>query len=188
MPGVEPMLERLAKLTPRKLARRLVRCVARDFLESQHPPAFLFTSGKPNRYNPEFVHCVYFSENLEIAALEYARPQKAAGFTPVPFTIYFADAKLPILDLANPRTVAALGLVPADLHAPWRLRKTITKTQILGAAIARQKRFAGIRYPSDAARTTGKAGCNYVIFRDSLKAPASLRVLTGKLVPVQHWP
>jgi RES domain len=114
--------------------------------------------------------------------------RESSGFDPVPFTTYFADAKLPFLDVTEPETLNALGLAPADLHTPWRLSPAPTKTQILGAAVAKQTRFAAIRYPSDAAEAEGKAGCNFVIFRDSIEAPASLRVLTGNLVAVQQWP
>lgn len=95
MDEIEAILQILGALAPKGIERRLVRCVERDALESNQPPAFLYTSGKPNRYNPQPVQCVYFSENLEIAVLEYERFQKASGFNPVPFTTYFADAKLP---------------------------------------------------------------------------------------------
>ena len=188
MPQIEAFLQILAGLTPNAVERRLARCVERDALESNQPPAFLYASGKPNRYNPQPVQCVYFSENLETAILEYERYQKASAFDPVPFTTYFADAKMPFLDLTEPETLIALNLAPTDLHAPWRFSLVPTKTQSLGAAVARQKRFAAIRYPSDAARALGKAGCNFVIFQDSIERPASLRVLTGNLVSVQHWP
>ena len=52
---------------------RLVRCVTRDTLEGSAPPEFLFTSGKPNRFNRAGIECVYFSENLEVTTLEYSR-------------------------------------------------------------------------------------------------------------------
>lgn len=188
MDEIEAILQILAVLAPHAIDQRLVRCVERDTLESNQPPAFLHSSGKPNRYNPELFHCVYFSESPEVAALEYERFQKASGLDPVPFTTYFADAKLPFLDLTDPLTLNALGLDPADLHTPWRLSPAPTGTQMLGAAVAKQMRFAAIRYPSDAALAEREAGCNLVIFRDSIEAPASLRVLTGNLVALQQWP
>ena len=92
------------------------------------------------------------------------------------------------LDLTEAQSLNALHLAPADLHTFWRLSPVPTRTQILGSAVARQKRFAAIRFPSDAAQVEGKVGCNFVIFRDSVEAPGFLRVLTGKLIAVQQWP
>jgi RES domain-containing protein len=160
----------------------------RDALEGSAPPEFLFTSGKPNRYNPIGIQCVYFSENLNDAILEYSRYLKAFGIADDPFTTYFADAKLPYVDLANPDILTKLELTPADLHEAWRLSLKPIKTQILGLAVSRQKRFAAIKYPSDAAKAEQKAGYNYVVFRDSIEPPAVIRILTGKLVAVQQWP
>jgi hypothetical protein len=34
-------------------------------------PNWLFASGKPNRYNPAGVNCVYFAETREVAQNEY---------------------------------------------------------------------------------------------------------------------
>lgn len=178
----------LATLPKRCVDGRLVRCVTRDALEGSAPPEFLFTSGKPNRYNPAGLQCVYFSENLDVAILEYSRYLRALGIADDPFTTYFADAKLPYVDLTDPDILTKLELVPADLHEAWRLRSEPIKTQLLGSAVSRQKRFAAIKYPSDAAKAEQKVGSNYVIFRDSVEPPAVLRVLTGKLVTVQQWP
>jgi RES domain-containing protein len=188
MDEIKRLLDALSTISSTTIRQRLVRCVERDALESNQPPAFLFTSGKPNRYNPAGIECVYFSENLEAATLEYERFQQASGLDPVAFTTYYADAELPFLDLTVAETLDRLGLVQVDLHASWRLSRNPTKTQLLGAAVAQQERFAAIRFPSDAARVAGKIGCNFVIFRDSIRAPAFLRVLTGKLIPVQEWP
>jgi len=157
-------------------------------LESNEPPAFLWTSGKANRYNPAGIECIYFAEDLDLAILEYSRYMKLLGSEPMPFTTYFADAKLPILDLADAQILAALGLSDSDLHASWRLSSSLTKTQLLGLAVAQQRRFSAIRYPSDAAFAEGKTGFNYVIFRDCIDPAALLRVLTGNLVAVQEWP
>jgi RES domain-containing protein len=187
MDPVTRFLAALTTLPKRCVDGRLVRCVTRDALEESAPPEFLFTSGKPNRYNPAGLQCVYFSENLDVAILEYSRYLKALG-ADEPFTTYFADAKLPYVDLTDPDIPIKLELVPADLHEAWRLSSKPTMTQLLGLAVSRQKRFAAIKYPSDAAKAEQKVGSNYVIFRDSMEPPAVLRVLTGRLVAVQQWP
>jgi tRNA (Thr-GGU) A37 N-methylase len=55
------------------LKRIVVRLIPRDWLEERHPPDFLFTSGKPGRFNPAGVECVYFSEEETTAEVEYLR-------------------------------------------------------------------------------------------------------------------
>ncbi len=162
--------------------------MSRDVLESTQPPEFLWTSGKPNRYNPTGTECIYFAENLEVASLEYFRYLRPLESNPTPFTTFFADARLPCVELADNEVISALGLTVNDLHASWRLSSSPTKTQLLGLAVSKQKRFAAIRYSSEAAMAEGKTGSNYVIFRDSIEPPAQLTVLTGKLVSVQKWP
>ncbi len=167
---------------------RFARCVARDVLESNQPPEFLWTSGKPNRYNPSGTQCIYFAETLELATLEYFRYLRPLETHPEPFTTYFADVKLPYVDLANAKIVSTFGLNVSDLRAPWRLSPSPTKTQLLGLAVSKQRHFAAIRYTSEAALAEGKTSCNYVISRDSIETPALLRVLIGNLVKVQEWP
>jgi len=48
---------------------KLTRLVAK--LDLGPSPNWLFTSGKPNRYNPAGVDCVYFGETWEVAQSEY---------------------------------------------------------------------------------------------------------------------
>ena len=96
------------------------------------------------------------------------------ALAPAPFTTYFADAKLPYIDLNDAETLGLLGLLPTDLHSSWRSGPSPTRTQLLGLAVSRQKRFAAIRYPSDAAKAEKKTGANYVIYYDSIAPPAEL--------------
>lgn len=49
----------------------LARLVSFAALNQKTPPAFLYTSGKPGRFNPADVDCVYFSESEETARAEY---------------------------------------------------------------------------------------------------------------------
>ena len=72
MDAVAAFLKNLAELPELWVEACFVRCVDRDALEGSQPPEFLHTSGRPNRYNPAGIHCVYFSENLEIAVVTLA--------------------------------------------------------------------------------------------------------------------
>ena len=118
MDAVAAFLKNLAALPELWVEACFVRCVDRDALEGSQPPQFLHTSGKPNRYNPAGIHCIYFSENLEIAVVEFSR--YLGEFPPAPFTTYFADAKLNCIDLGDADTLHILKLARADLHASWR--------------------------------------------------------------------
>ena len=51
----------------------LSRIVERRVLESRRPPDFLFTSGRPGRYNPAGVEGVYFSADGATAGAEFDR-------------------------------------------------------------------------------------------------------------------
>jgi len=53
----------LAQAAVRPLRLTLVRCVALIPLTAAGSPDYLFTSGKPGRFNPAGVACVYFSED-----------------------------------------------------------------------------------------------------------------------------
>ena len=50
---------------------RLIRRVEYMALASYNPPNWLYTSGKPKRYNPAGVHCVYFGTDVTVTRSEY---------------------------------------------------------------------------------------------------------------------
>ena len=52
---------------------QLRRIVARHVLESRKPPQFLYTSGRPGRYNPRDALCLYVSEDAATAGAEFDR-------------------------------------------------------------------------------------------------------------------
>jgi hypothetical protein len=79
-------------------------------------------------------------------------------------------------------------LKPADLHTPWRFAATPTKTQRLGAAVAVRAKFAGIRFPSDAAQDRGFLGYNVVFFQKAVISPASVVVFDDAKREVARWP
>lgn len=158
----------------------------RFHLEAKQEPNFLYTSGKPNRYNPEGVNCIYWSECLEAAVTEY----QTTTLLGVPFTVFAADAEMAILDLSDSSVLSALGLTASDLHEPWREVASATLTQTLGRAVSMQSRFAGIRYPSNAALSQGGSGqWNWVIFPDSMESSsATLKVVLEDELEEQMWP
>ena len=114
-------LSALLKVAPTvALNATFSRVVPLGDLLKNSPPDFLFTSGRPNRYNPRGVECVYFSETEEVANLEYTA--RLRGFAvKFPKVIYCAEARLAkVLDLTLPGTLNALGISDAALFQTWR--------------------------------------------------------------------
>jgi RES domain-containing protein len=168
---------------------RLRRSVPQTSLESHAPPDYLFASGRPNRYNPRGVSALYVSENFATMGAEMDRAAKSLGLDDFKNqVVYTVQAEAKLLDLANPKILTALSLGPTALHEPWKFALTPTETQQLGAAISGQTRFAGIRYPSDAAQEAGFLGYNIVIFKAAVVPPyfVSIKDDTGK--EIQRWP
>jgi hypothetical protein len=152
-------------------------------------PDWLFTSGKPGRYNPAGVDCVYFGETREVAQSEYENYWKRLAGANQPVTTYYAAVVLRrVLDLTDDVTVKALGVNTKDLFTNWRRSKQPTLTQLLGQAVNETGLVSAIRYPSKAAVAYGKAGVNFVIFRDCVRAPDSVRILGPARKPLQKWP
>ena len=167
---------------------QLSRLVPFHQLTAITPPDWLYTSGKPQRYNPSGIECVYFGESLEVARAEYE--SALAAFTQnQPVTIFYAKAALKrVLDLTEAKTRKALGLELENLFQNWRRAKVPTTTQLLGQAVSETKLLSAIKYPSKILADRGQDGANYVIFRDCVRAPDSVIIHgpTGK--PLQSWP
>lgn len=73
MPTLRSLLAALPHLPVQPLETVLVRQVPlEDLVAAGLPPDFLFTSGRPNRYNPAGVECVYFAEDERTASAERA--------------------------------------------------------------------------------------------------------------------
>ncbi len=176
-------------LTPvRAFEGELVRCVAVQPLAAAGPPNYLFPSGKPNRFNPTGVHCVYFSEDEKTARAEYAR-RLAGHAARQPVAIYIAKVKLSrVLDLADRETCAALGLGAKHLSAAWMRAHQAVRTQLLGLAVSEQHVISAIRFPSDAARASGFTGFNLVIYRDAVRSPDFVKILGPTAKPLRQWP
>jgi hypothetical protein len=170
-----------------KIRARLSRLVPQ--LDLGPLPDWLFTSGKPNRYNPAGVDCVYFGESRDVAQGEYDNFWKGLRAADQPVTIYHACVNLRrVLDLASGGTLRSLRLTRKDLLANWRRSRRMIVTQLLGQAINETRLFSAIRYPSKAAAIEGKPGLNIVIFRHCVRAPDSVQILGPKSTPLQKWP
>lgn len=188
MRGLPEIIEALSIVPVRGVRATLARIVPLGDLARNSPPEFLFTSGRPNRYNPAGIECVYFSEDDATARLEYARQWAGLRAGKQPVVTYFAEVRLRrVLDLTSARTMEVLELKPRDLHQPWRTAASPTATQRLGKAVCDHSLIAAIRYPSDAAKEAGVAGCNMVVFRDRIKSPDSVRILGPTRKPLGRW-
>jgi RES domain-containing protein len=183
----------LAKAPTRALKRTLVRAVASRFLFPQGvsaAPDFLYTSGKPNRFNIAGNECLYLSETEKTALVEYRRQFRGlAHGAKQPVILYYAEVRLRhVLDLADRMTRRSLHLTLAELEADWGGGLPPSVTQRLGEAVARQSKICAIRYRSVAAAITGSAGYNLAIFRSAVQPQDFVRILGATKKPLQEWP
>ena len=108
--------------------------------------------------------------------------------TDQPVTAYYPAVALHrVLDLTDDVTVEALRVDRKDLFTNWRTSKKPTLTQLLGQGVNETGLFSAIRYPSKAAAAHGQVGINFVIFRDCVRAPDSIRILGRTSKPLQKW-
>lgn len=177
----------LAAVPAVRAKAKLTRLVPQLDLGSS--PDWLFTSGRPNRYNPAGVECVYFAEAREIAQAEYDSYWRGTTSADQPVTTYYAEVVLQrVLDLTDVATLRALKVDAKDLLKNWRTAKRKTLTQLLGQAVNETGHFSAIRYPSKAVAGRGQAGANLVIFRACVRTPDSVRILGPTSLPLQKWP
>ena len=187
--AIEQFLKRLARCPPYKLAATLVRRVPWVALGGRRRPDFLFTSGRPNRYNLAETACLYLCDNDTTAQGEYEDGVDPLVNPAQPVVVFRAKMSLvrrPAVDLLDAETRRVLGLTPADLFADWRQAKPIA-TQWLGEAVARARTFSAIRYPSRAAQQRQRTGFNVVVFRDCVAAPDAVEIV-GPKGALQRWP
>ena len=185
--GVEELLRLLKGIPLRRARKTLVRCVELASLIGNGSPDFLFTSGKPDRFNLSGVDCIYFAEEEETARAEH-RCQDVDRRMFQPVCMFFAAVSLNIVDLSDKTIRRKLHLTERDLREAWERARRPTKSQLLGTAISQQQEFAAVRYPSDAARAHGFVGHNIVIFRDCVRRPSYVRVLGPTKKALQSWP
>ncbi len=166
------------------LRARLTRRVEYLALARYNPPNWLYTSGKPKRFNPAGVHCVYFGTDVVVTRSEYEQMWKGLPGAHQPATEFTAEVSLQrVLDLTSPGIMKALGMVATDLARNWRRARHPTVTQLLGQAVNESRRFSAIRYVSAVSN-----GVNIVIFRDCVRDPEYIRILGPTKRPLEHWP
>lgn len=180
-----PDLKTLLGSSPRRpFSGRLVRCIPQLTFQKGRPPSYLFTSGAVNRCNPAGIKTLYMAEDRDTALAEYDSYYP----TPEPELTYYASYVAgAVIDLGDLATRVHFGLSDDDFFKSFRLAKTPTILQQLGAEIAAQKVVTAIRFPSNARHRNGGLGFNFAIFRDSLQSPDSLSIL-GNPYPLESWP
>ena len=145
---LESLKVALASAPALHVKAELTRLVPFASLVNYDPPNWLYTSGKPNRYNPAGVNCVYFAETTEVAQAEYESMWKGVVGRNQPFTTFFAAVDLRrVLDLTDPETLKVLKVEASDLYTNWRGAKHPTLTQFIGQAVNETGLFSAIRYP-----------------------------------------
>lgn len=176
----------LANVPGVELRSLLVRRVPLAAMLEREELNFLFMAGRPYRFNPAGVGCVYFAENEAVARAEYLRHQPAAQ---QPCVTFFAEVELHrVLDLCAQETRELVGLSLGEMRVSWTNSPKPTLAQLLGLAVSRQTEFSAIRFPSDAARAAGFAGFNVVLFRECVRRPDFVRILGPTKKPLQKWP
>jgi RES domain-containing protein len=177
----------LTKTRALSINGRLTRLVPQ--LNLGGSPNWLFTSGKPNRYNPSGLKCVYFAETTLVAQIEYEQQWRGLPGANQPVTIFHAEVSLKeVVDLTDLDTLKILGLTEKDLFENWRTSGLPAMTQMLGQAVCETKWFSAIRYPSIAAKGIGKSGNNIVIFEDCLDNKDYVRILGPNDGVLAKWP
>ena len=112
----------------------MVRRVALSPLMASGSVEYRFTSGRPNRFNPAGIRCVYFAGNESTAAAEYKRHTHPLR---QPFATFFAEVSLAqVLDLGSTATRKWVGLTLADVRANWIRSSVLTVTQSYGEAVS----------------------------------------------------
>ena len=168
---------------------KLFRRVEFAALVTYNPPNWLYTSGKPQRYNPAGVQCIYFGEDANVTKSEFDDIWKGLKGADQPATDFSAVVDLQrVLDLTNVATLKVLKIDTKDLFKNWRRAKYSTLTQLIGQAVNETGLFSAIRFPSKAAAGRGQAGVNFVIFPDCVRSPDSVEILGPTSKPLQKWP
>lgn len=175
------------------LRATLTRAVSNRALFPKGAPAnpnYLYTSGKPNRYNLDGTECFYAAMEEATALAEYRRQfigLPSASRQPV--SLYSAKVDLvTVLDLTDATIREALGLTLGELEANWGAALPPSRSQELGDAVARHGGIMAIRYRSVAMRLNGQDGSNVVIFKAAVRGPSYVEILSDTKEPLARWP
>ena len=132
----------------RAVKTKLFRRVEFIALVSYNPPNWLYTSGKPQRYNPAGVHCVYFGGEPNVTRTEFEEIWQGLKAADQPATDFSAAVDLHrVLDLTLDATLNALKVDAKDLFKSWRRARRPTLTQLIGQAVNVTGLFSAIRHP-----------------------------------------
>ncbi len=149
---------------------------------------YLFTSTKRNRCNPDGVFCIYMGEDRDTAMAEYDKYYTDED-DHQPCVLYTGKFEAKgILDLGDSATVRHFGLKAADFYSAFRVNPNETPLEQLGRAVARQNVVCALRFPSDAMHVAKATGFNFVIFKQALVAPDSLRIVGPGGRVLDQWP
>ncbi len=184
MPTPDEYKALIATLPKTPIDVRLTRIVPFLSFDSGMPRTYLFTSGRPNRCNPEDVRCIYFAETDETAHAEWEAMDTDPDQPVLTFHGRLKAAN--IIDLADKATFDALGMTDEDLTGNFRF-KTLN-IQHLGDAISQQTDVVAIRYPSRAMSNLSKSGYNLAIFPDALRNPDIFVIYGDKRTIMEQWP
>lgn len=189
MLSASSLLQALQKTAAIPWRTPLARRVPLFDLVTNLPPKFLWTSGKPNRFNLSGTECIYFSDNERTAQAEYSRPLIGTGGERQPVATFWAEVALErLLDLRNVQIRKELALSEEELFAGWRFALQPTATQVLGEAINGGAGLSAICFPSDAARAEQFEGTNLVIFRNQVKVPDFVKTFGPENELMEVWP
>ena len=155
---------------------------------------FLYSSRRRNRFTPSNgPKSLYVGEDEAVGSAEVKRAALLGAFaktTAEPASVFWARAHLPdaVLDLTDPRVLAALGTTDDEVHHPdWKALGPTSPSEILGNAAFRSGRFAAIRFWSVRMRAAGQSGLCLCIFKSRVKAPCSLRFTSSELGWDETW-
>ncbi len=178
----------LKHIATRRLASTLARRVPLFSLIQHKPMQFLYTSGRPNRFNLETTSCLYFSENERTAIEEWKLPLVGLSKN-TPCVTFFAKVHLSaVLNLDDAKVRQKLALSEDELFAEWSITEGATSTQLLGQTVAEHTDIVAIRYPSYAARLASFRGVNVVIFCGNLVAEDFVAALGDKGEVIEQIP
>jgi RES domain-containing protein len=179
----------LSGISPLSVNARLSRVVDFFDLTSQARFEFLYTSGRPNRFNPRGLQCLYLADERETCMMEIRENDPDYETNHSADTTYRVEVQLArALDLLSDSNRSALGLTDKELFAPWRRAKRPTSTQRLGKVVSEGDSFSCIRYPSNAAHKLGQNNWNLVVFRSALAAGETIRIKSPDGKHLEQWP
>lgn len=155
---------------------------------------FLYAGRRRNRFTPGGgSKSLYVGEDEDVGSAETKRIALLGSFakkSASPAAVFWAEVSLPdaVLDLTVPAVLTALGTSDAEVYDPdWKDLPQPSPSEALGTAAFRSGRFAAIKYWSVRARSVGKSGICYCIFKTRVKAPCWVHFADTDLGLDERW-